>query len=304
MSIDPLISVVIPAYNAEKFIIRTLDSVREQTFRNYEIIVVDDGSHDSTKNMVDRYIEDNCLSGCCLHQENKGIAAARNFGITNARGSFIALLDHDDVWYPLKLQKVMDEFNLHPSAGLVSHNLLMVRNGKPCGVLKTGPAAEKMYESILFSQRGAPLTPSAAVFKKEGAFSIGGFRENPEFNTAEDFDFWLRLSRVMEFHFIGEILGEYTIIESGASKKSLYHCRSVEAVLNDHFKNYIGCNPSWTSQVKMRKTLAGLYRTTLHNLLKQKAPKDIQKNMLVKMLGNYPFNLKNILIAMLWLVKR
>jgi glycosyltransferase involved in cell wall biosynthesis len=302
--VPPIVSVVIPAYNAAKFIHKTLDSVRSQSFIDYEIIVVDDGSHDETTDVVNNYLKNNSIRGCCTRQNNKGIAGARNTAIALAKGRFIALLDHDDIWYPSKLQRIIEEFRLHPHVGLVSHHLMMVKNGKKVGILKTGPASSRMYESLLFCSRGSLLAPTAAVFKKEKAVEIGGFRGNPEFNTAEDFDFWLRLSKVTEFHFINETLGEYTIIESGASKKILYHCKSVEAVLEDHFISHLGSNPNLIKQVRARKRLANLYRSVLYVLLNQNAPRDVQREFLIKMLKKYPFNLKNIVVATLWLFKR
>lgn len=303
MSKDPLVSVVIPAYNAAEFIDKTLDSVRLQSFIDYEIIVVDDGSHDQTKMVVEYYLKKNAIKGACIRQNNKGIAGARNTGIGEAKGKLIALLDHDDMWYPTKLQRTMEEFRLHPEAGLVSHQLMMIKNGKKIGILKTGPASKKMYETILFCSRGSLLTPTAAVFKRRKAVEIGGFRENPEFNTAEDLDFWLRLSRVTEFRFINETLGEYTVIESGASKKILYHGKSVEAVLRDHLTNYSDSGHSWITHVRTRKRFGSLYRTILYELMNQKASRDIQRKVLIKMLKNYPINLKNIVVAAIWLLK-
>jgi glycosyltransferase involved in cell wall biosynthesis len=302
MNKAPLVSVVIPAYNAAEFIDKTLDSVRLQTFIDYEIIVVDDGSHDKTKEVVENYLIKNGIKGSCIRQNNKGIAGARNTGISEAKGKLIALLDHDDIWYPSKLQRTTEEFRLHPEAGLVSHQLIMIKNGKKIGILKTGPASKKMYETILFCSRGSLLTPTAAVFKKRKAVEIGGFRENPEFNTAEDLDFWLRLSKVTEFRFINETLGEYTVIGSGASKKILYHGKSVEAVLRDHLKNHPDSSHSWMTHVRTRKRFGNLYRTILYELMNQKASRDIQRKVLIKMLKNYPINLKNIIVAAIWLL--
>ena len=112
----PRVSVVIPAYNAEGFITKTLDSVRNQTFRDYEIIVVDDGSSDGTNDIVSTFLADHSLKGRCIRQENRGIAAARNIGMGAAIGILIALLDHDDIWYPAKLERVLAEFDRHPEA--------------------------------------------------------------------------------------------------------------------------------------------------------------------------------------------
>jgi len=300
----PAVSVVIPAYNAEAFICVTLDSVRDQTYKDYELIVVDDGSRDQTREVVERYLKEHHLPGSCIRQANKGIAGARNTGMAHAQGDFIALLDHDDTWYPAKLQKVMDEFKRCPQAGLVCHHLMMVKNGLNAGILKSGPAAKNMYEKLLFTTRGNHLSPTAVVFRRAAADAISGFRENPEFNTSEDYDFWLRLSRVAEFRFLDEVLGSYLIIESGASKKIIYHHRNVEAVLKDHFARYIGVDAGWMMRVRQRRRLAILYRTAVHNLLRQNSEPDAQREYLIKMLKTYPFALKNIAVTLLWLLKR
>lgn len=303
MSNLPTISIIIPAYNAERFIHITLDSIRAQTYKDYEVIVVDDGSQDKTWDTVESYMHHHGLPGCCIRQANKGIAGARNTGLATAKGEWIALLDHDDTWYPPKLERIMTAARLHPEAGLISHHLRMIKNGKEIGIIKTGPASKKMYEDLLFTPRGNLLTPSAATFKKAMAIEIGGFCENPEFNTSEDFDFWLRLCQVTEFYFLDETLGTYLILESGASKKIVYHHQNMEVVLRDHFNRYLSSHPGWRGRLRMRRRLAILYRTAVHNLLKQKASPEFQKEYLIKMLKTYPFSLKNMVVTALWILK-
>ena len=90
----PKVSVVIPAYNAADFIEATLDTVRAQTFRDYEVVVTDDGSADATQAVVEGYLRRHALRGRCIRQENKKIAAARNTAMRASRGDFIAFLDH------------------------------------------------------------------------------------------------------------------------------------------------------------------------------------------------------------------
>src|SRR5687768_17409195 len=116
------VSVVIPAYNAADFIERTLESVRAQTYRSYEDVVIDDGSTDGTHELVTRWLALSGVAGTCIRQVNKRIAGARNAGMRAARGEFIALLDHDDLWDPEKLAVVMAEFDKHPEVDLVCHN--------------------------------------------------------------------------------------------------------------------------------------------------------------------------------------
>jgi len=111
----PLVSVVIPTYNSADFLIQALNSVLNQTYSNYEIIVVDDGSSDNTSQAIEpwrsqiRYI----------YQDNQGVAAARNRGIDAATGDFIAFLDADDLFLPQKLQQQVAVFEAQPDLGMV-----------------------------------------------------------------------------------------------------------------------------------------------------------------------------------------
>ncbi|HEY9862115.1 MAG TPA: glycosyltransferase family A protein, partial [Candidatus Obscuribacterales bacterium] len=93
----PLVSVIIPAYNAERFIARTLESVLNQTYQNIEVLVVDDGSSDRTPEIVHHFAEIDARI-ILFHQSNAGVAAARNLAIQHAKGEFIAPLDADDIW--------------------------------------------------------------------------------------------------------------------------------------------------------------------------------------------------------------
>jgi glycosyltransferase involved in cell wall biosynthesis len=100
----PLVSVIIPAYNAEAFISRTLQSVISQTYKNIEILVVDDGSRDKTVEIVESFAQKDSRI-ILLKQPNSGVASARNLAIENSRGEYIAPIDADDIWYPQKLEK-------------------------------------------------------------------------------------------------------------------------------------------------------------------------------------------------------
>ena len=115
----PLVSVIVPAYNAEAYIAHTLNSVLSQTYNNIEVIVVDDGSNDETANIVESIIQsDDRVT--LLQQPNSGVAAARNLAIQKSRGEYIAPIDADDIWYPQKIEKqVHCMLHADPSVGLV-----------------------------------------------------------------------------------------------------------------------------------------------------------------------------------------
>lgn len=295
----PLVSVVIPAYNASTFIEKTLESVRAQTFNDFEIIVVDDGSQDNTKEIVDQWFERFNISGLCIRQANKKIAGARNTGMRSASGKYIALLDHDDLWTSDKLEMVMAEFSAHSQVDFIYHRLNIDRNGIIVSMTRGGPVVKKMYERLLF--QGNVISPSASVFKLEKAHLIGGFRENIEFNTVEDYDFWLRFSRIAFFHFLNKVLGTYKLVDSSASRRVFYHHTNLENLLKDHFKNYCGSAPRLKTRIMIRRRFADVYRAALIQLLKYREHPEEQWKYGIKLFKTYPFRMKNSIVIVYWL---
>jgi glycosyltransferase involved in cell wall biosynthesis len=296
-----IVSVVIPAYNAAGFISKTLDSIRAQTFTAYEIVVVDDGSSDETHRVVEDYLRQHGLHGRCIRQENKKIAGARNTGMRESRGTYIALLDHDDLWYPQKLAVVMAEFDRHPEADLICHNENITREGRVVRMSRNGPNERNLYERLLFS--GNRLSPSATVFRREKALSIGGFREDPGFNTAEDYDFWMRFSRIACFHFIDVVLGEYQLVDRAASRRIEYHHANMENVLRDHFRSYLGERPTLMSQLRIRRRLSMNYRSAATQLMQFNESPAKQREYVARMLRAYPFEPRNFARCLLWVVR-
>ena len=297
----PRVSIVIPAYNSALFIEKTLDTVRDQTLKDFEIVVTDDGSTDGTQAIVESFLERRKLRGRCIRQENKKIAAARNTAMRSSRGEFIAFLDHDDLWYPEKLDVVLNEFQKHPEADLVCHSENITRDGKILRVAHYGPWVPDMYERLLLE--GNALSPSATVVRREKAFSVGGFREDPRFNTVEDYDYWMRLSKAATFRFIDCVLGEYQVVDRAASRRVEYHYANLEALLRDHFADYFGEDPSFFDRLRMRRRFSSMYRAALSQLAQYREAPEKQREYALKMLRTFPFDLKNLAKAALWLAR-
>lgn len=288
----PRVSVVVPAYAARRFITSTLDSVAAQTYRDFEIVVVDDGSPDDTKPVVDAWLKKTGLPGVCVRRTNGRIAAARNTGLKEAKGELIALLDHDDFWTPDKLALTVAEFDAHPEAVLVGHDLDVVQDGRVLRVERKGPAARDMYGRLLF--KGNAVSPTAATVRRDKALEIGGFREDPQFNTVEDYDFWLRLSRVGPFRFLHRSLGSYTVVPGSASSKVEYHHSNLEALLRDHFDSELGPNPGAYDRLRIRRRLSYVYRAAVGALLEPGSDRVLRRSYARRMLAAWPFSLKNL----------
>lgn len=287
------VSVVIPAWNAAAFIEKTLDTVKAQTFTDYEVIVVDDGSSDDTKGVVDRWLQRSGAAGRCIRQANKKIAGARNTGMRAAGGELIALLDHDDLWYPEKLAVCVEA--LTPDVDLVCHWERVVKDGAEVRIARHGPAEAATYEALLF--HGNQLSPSAVLMRKDKALSIGGFREDECFNTVEDYDFWMRLSKVSRFRFIERVLGEYQLVERAASRRVVYHHDNTESLLRDHFKSLA---PTLRNRIRMSRRLASVHRSALGQLLERREDPELRRRYAVRMLSTFPWDPKNLYRALQW----
>jgi len=199
---EPRISVVIPAYNAARYVAEAVDSVLAQSLPPREVIVVDDGSTDDTEAVVRRF-QDRVRY---VRQPNGGSAAARNRGIREARGELIALLDADDVWFPEKLKKQWECLRDHPEAGLVHTNFYYCdENGdeRVLGVLGRERVG-RCYE-IMFQDNG--INNSTTLIRRECFDRVGLFDES--FKTCQDYDLYLRMSRYYEFAFLDEPLAVY-----------------------------------------------------------------------------------------------
>ena len=293
------VSVVIPAYNAARFMERTLDTVQAQTFQPHETVVVDDGSTDGTSGVVEAYLVRRLMNGRLVRQQHLGIAAARNTGMRVATGFHVALLDSDDLWYPDKLAVVMDEFERHPDVDLIGHDENISRGGTIVRASTRRLPSGDVYDALLFG--GNMLSPSATVMRRDLALALGGFDERPGHLTVEDYDFWLRFSRLHRMRLISRVLGEYVLRDDSASRRIVFHHDALERMLREHLSAYVRSHTGLTTRIRVRRRLARVYRSAARQLIEHgESPKD-QEVFVGRMLRAYPFDPRNLVIAMLWM---
>lgn len=202
---------IIPTCNRAHFLPETIQSVLKQTYRNYELIVVDDGSTDETSEIVSAFGSQVHY----LHQKNRGVSAARNTGIRAARGDFLAFLDSDDLWKKRKLAIQMELMQSDPSVKICYTNEIWLRNGKHLNQKKkhrkfSGWIFEKMLPLCLISA-------SSILLKREVLDRVGWFDEN--LPVCEDYDLWLRMGLHYPITFIDHPL----IIKQGGHADQLSH---------------------------------------------------------------------------------
>jgi glycosyltransferase involved in cell wall biosynthesis len=222
-----------PTYNHAQFIENSVKSVINQTYKNWELIIIDNYSKDNTEEIVNFF--DNPKIKYIKFRNNGIIAASRNLGIKESVGEWVAFLDSDDVWYPSKLEKMRQAIIENPEMILVCHNGRQVNNGAPGKILRCGSFFNNnMYERLLF--KGNMLFTSALVIKREILLSTGGFSEKKEFVTVEDYEYWIRLAKVGKFHFMNDVLGEIHKHGDNESLNAERHARAFISVVSHHLE--------------------------------------------------------------------
>jgi glycosyltransferase involved in cell wall biosynthesis len=194
----PLVSVIIPTFNRARLVDRAIRSVLDQTFRDLELIVVDDGSEDSTAEVLDGF--GNAVK--YVFQEHGGVSAARNTGIENACGELLAFLDSDDEWRPEKLARQVALFDGGRSLSVCHTDEIWMRDGKIVPQKKIhekqgGRFFERALERCLIS-------PSSVMISRSLLDEVGWF--DPELPAAEDYDLWLRVTAFYDVEFVPEPL--------------------------------------------------------------------------------------------------
>lgn len=205
----PLVSVIIPTYNRAWTLKKAIDSVLAQDYKEFELIVVDDGSTDNTLTLLKSYAGALKL----IQQPHSGVSAARNKGIAVASGTLIAFLDSDDYWYPKKLSTQVEFFKTHPDALICQTEEVWIRGGK-----RVNPKDKhKKPSGMIFtpSLELCLISPSAVMMRKGLIAKVDGFDES--LPACEDYDLWLRITCRYPVHLIDKPL----IIKTGGHEDQL-----------------------------------------------------------------------------------
>jgi len=202
MKKPPKVSVIIPTYNRAHLIGKAIKSVLNQTYKDFEVIVVDDGSTDNTEEIVKSFTDFKIHYIC--HKHNRGASAARNTGIKASRGEYIAFLDSDDEWLPEKLDKQMKTFNSESSEVGVVYTGDYYVDEKDKKVKKVHiPRKEGyIYENLLRAEDVIYI--STVLIKNECFKKVGVFDE--DLPTSEDYDMWFRIAKYYKFRYVKDLL--------------------------------------------------------------------------------------------------
>jgi len=247
----PLVSVIIPTYRRAEFLAATLDSVFAQRFRDFEVIVVEDGSHDAASVMAHyegrlRY----------LWQPNKGVAAARNFGVSHATGRWYAFVDDDDLWMPERLARQIEAAEASPATGMFHTDHFMLVDGELRTPTRT-PSRDQVPSGWIAKDIFLCnfIVMSSVIIRREEFHRAGGFSESTWY--AADHEFWLRLAKICPIDFVPEQLTIYRDHRQSLSSELNWHVRYAAMM-----ERFVRENPDLSTELG-----TSVVRRHLHDIL-------------------------------------
>jgi glycosyltransferase involved in cell wall biosynthesis len=238
--VSPLVTVAICTYNGERYLTATLDSVLAQTYPNMEVVIVDDGSCDSTISIIKQYAEHDSRIRW-FSRENAGLPASRNYAFAQAQGEWIAIIDQDDLCYPERLARQVAVATAHPSAGLVFCNTHYIDSeGRNLGNhlssfnLPDSFIPRKLAANLLLS-KGCYVDSEACFIRRTTVNRLGPLDESLRY--ACDYDYFIRAGFEVDFAYTSDTLAAWRIHAGQETCTNLDRFKEVRSVLMRHFSH-------------------------------------------------------------------
>lgn len=276
-----LISIITPTYNRELFLSQMIESVLAQTHREWELIIVDDGSTDNSKELVQQYIDKDPRINY-LQQENQGQSIARNKGLAVANGEFICFLDSDNYWPQDKLEKSVQAFKDYPDADIVYGDCVTIdeqgtelhRNNMK---RHSGRIAHLLLKDNFVSM-------NTAMTKKTCFNEMGGMSGTRR--VADDYDLWLKFSARFKFQYIPEYMVFYRVMKNQISTNKKLRFETNEKIIVDFIAKY----PDAITEKQKKEGLAAFYSRKARHYAKEN--KTESWNAIKKAIALTPFSLQ------------
>jgi glycosyltransferase involved in cell wall biosynthesis len=285
---SPVVSIIIPTFNHANFLGRALGSLLDQTYSNWEALIIDNQSIDETAKVVKKFLEPRIKY---LKISNKGIIAkSRNLGIKMSKGEWIAFLDSDDWWTKDKLEFCFNNINnkidfIYHDLEVVHHQSTPYFKKKNIGRQLKKPILKDLLVSGI--TKGSAIGNSSVVVRKSILTQIGGISENKDLVASEDYNTWLRIAKITNrFKYLNRTLGFYLIHDKSVQKKNLSipHRKSVEK-----FMKILNVRQKLDLEVKLR------YMSANYEFSKKNYSKAIKDFIFVFYKGNINFKLRSLL---------
>ena len=251
-------SIIICCYNSEKYLMETVNSILKQNYEFWELLIIDDGSSDNTKTIINHLKESNKKIKY-YYQQNKGFASARNYAIEKALYEWIVILDHDDIALPNRLEIHANQIRKKNNAKLFfgdtihfkDNDTIIRKNFDKFDFNKIFLEKRKVYESLLIE--GCFIDSESVVFSKEAAKKIGGFNKN--YKYLADYEFFCRMGYYNDFGMTNEVLSKWRIHKDQATNKmeKIYK----KELLLFYLKNILSVNSLYIKVSLIKRIIKG-----------------------------------------------
>jgi len=277
----PTVSVIMPSYNHEKYLSEAIESVLNQAFPDFELIIIDDGSKDKSKEIIKAYEKKDNRIHAIFHENNKGIARTMNEGLEKAKGKFIALFSSDDVWVKDKLEKQLKILEKNEDLVVWSEAVVIDAHGNPTGETFTQMhgASKKKKSGNLFEEllKGNYICGQSVILKRK---NIDNIRYDERLKYLNDYKFMVDLARKYEFYFIEEPLVLYRIHGKNSILSDRLEWRRDRIMVSKYFLEQYGDKISRKLRARLYYGIASAYA--------QLGNKKVAKQYLYKILSTYP----------------
>ncbi len=240
------ISVIMTVYNAERFLEDAIESVLDQTFSNFEFIILNDGSTDRSYKIICEYANKDNRIIVLNNERNTGIAKARTKCVKHAKGKYIATVDADDISEPMRFKKQYDYLEKYKNCGVVGGFLEIFdsETGETIGFRKYYEDDSRLRKKIFFY---SPIANPASMIRKEVYDNIGYY--DPEYPPADDVDFWFRLGKKYKFANIQEVLVKYRVHRNSATVKNINHVKDLTIKIRKKYMKGYGYSCTFLDKV-------------------------------------------------------
>lgn len=275
---NPLVSIITPTFNRSDYLPEAIDSVLGQTYPNFELIIIDDGSTDDTKTLVDSYLTDPRIN--YIYQSNQGQSVARNKGIAESKGEFVCFLDSDNAWCPNKLERSVQEFRRFPEADIVYGDIILIDEKSA----EIGKGSMKRYSGKItpYLLKDNFVSMNTTMTRRKCFDELGSFNESDR--IAEDYELWLRFSTRFEFRYIPEFLGYYRVMDDQISSDKKQRFLGNERLLLNFLEKY----PDAVTRQQRRRGLSHFYIRKARYEISIKSFRDAFSDI-VKGINYYPW---------------
>lgn len=230
METRDLVSIITPNYNCERFILETIYSVQSQTYTNWELLIVDDCSTDNSISIIKEIARKDDRIRILSNVQNSGAAESRNYALREAKGKWIAFLDSDDLWMPLKLERQISFMKCNGYSFSYTNSEYVNEIGESLGIIETGPQRVGYFKLLLYNF----LSTCSVMYDKD----LIGLIQIPNLKKRNDYAIWLIASKRYPCYLLNENLTKYRIRESGSLSGKSKGVLSQKKLLLDHYKMF------------------------------------------------------------------